>query len=445
MRPNIIKKADKTNASIRHAAEELLERAIARDASDIHFEPNERNVRVRIRVDGWLEQLTKLPANQYDVMAAYLKHWAGLHEPKAGMPQSGSVEFASKHAPTTLTVSTMPTIDGEKLVVHLSPQLSEPATLESLGFWGKHVEMIENTVAEPHGLIVASSPVPAGASMTLLGIIHLLNNPSLNITTLEDPIAQRVASVNQTEVRANAGVPFGTYLRALLKQDPDVVMVSSLHDRETMALGLQSALSGKLLLAGLHNHSAAQAVEHLVRLADEPFLLSAALRLAIGQRFVRRLCPNCRESFKPDAAYREQLKHLLKLSGVKGIKSVHELEKAAIAAGLGKTIDGQLLPLATSETHFTHFWRASQHGCEHCHFKGYVGRVGVCEVLPITDRIRKLIAQKAPASELQAAALQEGMLPLQLDGFVKALRGLTSVDELLPLAPQVLTLQSPNV
>ena len=419
---------------MKHAVEALLERAIARGASDIHFEPNERTVRVRLRVDGLLEQVTKLPLVHYPVIAAYLKHWAGLTS--SGAPESGSVEFSStSQVAATLTISTMPTLDGEKVVIHLNPQLSEPATLESLGFWGDSLRQIESTVAEPHGLIIASSPTSTGASMSLLGMVHLLNNPALNIVTLEDPITQRIASVNQTEVKATAGVAFSTYLQALVKQDPDVVMVSSLRDSETVALGLEAALSGKLLLGGLHNQSAVHGIEHLIRLSQEPFLLAAALRLSVGQRFVRRLCPYCREMFKPGPTYREQLKSLLKISGVKSVRTVHTLEKFAAEEGLGKTPDGELLPLVTSETHFTHFWRASEHGCEHCHFKGYSGRIGVCEVLPITEDLRKVIADKASASTLQAAALDAGMIPLQLDAFIKTLRGLTSVDEILPLMP----------
>lgn len=390
-------------------------------------------MRVRLRVSGWLEEATKLPSDQYPAVAAYLKHWAGLTDTNPGAPQSGTVEFDTASIPTTLTVNTMPTMDGEKVVVHLSPQLSEPATLESLGFWGGSLRQIEQAIAEPHGLIVASSPASAGASMSLLGMVHLLNNPALNIATLEDPIAQRVASVNQTEVRPAAGVPFSDYLRALIKQDPDVIMVSSLRDNTTVSLGLEAALSGKLVLGGLHNYSATQAIAHLVHMSSEPFLLAAALRLSVGQRFVRRLCPNCRVTFKPDHDYREQLKSLLKVCDVKSVRTVHALEKVAAEEGLGKTPDGQLLPLSTTETHFAHFWRASEHGCEHCHFKGYAGRIGVCEVLPIVESFRKTIAEKPSAATLHAMALEAGMIPLQLDGFIKALRGLTSVDEILPL------------
>lgn len=434
MRPKITKKSSKTNeATIGHGVEALLEQALARGASDIHFEPNERTVRVRMRIDGWLEQTTKLPLPQYPAIAAYLKHWAGLTDQSPGTPQSGTVDFDTKHLSASLTVNTMPTMDGEKVVIHLVPQRSEPATLESLGFWGGALRQIEQIVAEPHGLVLASSPDTTGASMSLLGIMHLLNNPALNIATLEDPITQRVASVNQTEVRLAAGVPFSTYLQALLKQDPDVIMVSSLRETETISLGLEAALSGKLVLGGLHNHSAVQAIEHVTRLSNEPFLLAAALRLSIGQRFVRRLCPHCREMFKPDHAYRDQLKKLLNMSAVKSVRTVHALEKAAVEEGLGKAIDGQLLPLSTTETHFAHFWRASEHGCEHCHFKGYTGRIGVCEVLPITEDLRKLVVEKTTASTLQAAALDTGIIPLQLDAFIKALRGLTSVDEILPL------------
>src|SRR5581483_10435978 len=193
----------------------------------------------------------------------------------------------------TIHVATMPTVTGEKIAMRLTRRLSEPATLAALGYWGDALNRLETSIAEPHGLVIAASLHRTGANMSLLGIVHLLNNPALNIATLEDPIEHQVPGVNQTQINTATGVNFNTGLQALLHQDPNVVMVSDLHDEDTVHTALQAALSGRLLIGGIHASDAAHGVVHLLNMHIEPFLIATALRLAIGQRSVRRLCPSC--------------------------------------------------------------------------------------------------------------------------------------------------------
>ena len=313
------------SAAVDTAIDAMLERAISREATDIHIEPRERTLVVRFRVDGWLHEVAKLPLGALSALVANLKKRALLDATELHAPQSGTFQFVSKQLDTALTVSTMPTINGEKVAIHLSPQVSEPATLESLGYWGEALARIENAVAEPHGLIIATSPNKTATSLSLLGVVHLLNNPSLNIATLEDPIERHVSGVNQSQVNTGAGVTFSTGLQALLKQDPNVVMVSDIHEQDTVNLALQASLSGHLMLGGLHTNSAAHGVAHLLHMHAEPFLVAAALKLSLGQRFVRRLCPSCRESYKPDEATAKDLKKLLKLCGISSVKQLHDL------------------------------------------------------------------------------------------------------------------------
>jgi type IV pilus assembly protein PilB len=418
-------------AAVDKAIDAMLKRAVERSATDIHIEPRERNIVVRFRIDGWLHETAKLPLGVAGALVANLKKRAQLNTSELRAPQSGNFQFGDPtQIQTTFYIATMPTIDGEKVVIHVSPELSETATLESLGYWGDALAHIEQAVAEPHGLVLATSPNKTATSLSLLGIVHLLNNPALNIATLEDPIERHVSGISQSQVNTTSGVSFSSGLQALLKQDPNVVMVSDIHEQETIELALQSALGGHLLLGGLHTNSAAHGIAHILHMHAEPFLVAAALKVSLGQRLVRRLCPTCRVSYKPDESNAKELKQLLKLCGIKSVKQLHELERRAAEDGVGAT---ELSSLSTTATDITTLWRANPDGCPHCHFTGYIGQMGICEVLVNTDAMKKLIVTKASVQEMQKLAVEEGMVPLQLDGLLKALRGLTTLEDILPM------------
>lgn len=267
--------------------------------------------------------------------------------------------------------------------------------------------------------------------MSLLGVVHLLNNPALNIATLEDPIEHHIPGVNQTQINSAAGVTFNTGLQALLHQDPNVVMVSDLHEDGTLHTAVQAALSGRLLIGGIHASDAAHGVVHLLNMHVEPFMIATALRLAIGQRFVRRLCPSCAKPYAPDEATKSNLRMLLKSCDVTDVKILHELEQSAIAHEIGADIATH--DANTTEKTVKCLYRANPEGCPHCNFSGYNGRLGICEVIKSSDKMKKLIASNAATDEIRALAMQEGMIPLALDGLVKALRGLTTLEEIVPL------------
>ncbi len=409
----------------------MLEKAVARKATDIHIEPRERAIAVRLRIDGLLEETAKLPLAAHSELNANIKRRAGLDPNGTHAPQSGSFEFASKQYDVSLQVATMPTISGEKIVIHLNPHLSEPATLESLGYWGRMIQEIKHAVAEPHGLVIVAGPNQTGTSLSLLGLVHLLSNPALNIATIEENIERRLPGVAQTQVDIATGVSFSDGLVSLLRQDPNVIMVSNLHEPETVRLTLEASLGGHLLLGGLHAGSAAKAVMHLVHMGSESFLVASALKITLGQRFVRHLCPSCREAYKPDTVTGKSIKRLLHNCGISSVKQLHELELQALTEGFGN--DGAR-SLSTTATSITRLWRAKPDGCPHCRFTGYFGRIGACEVLNNTDTMKSLVASSPSAASIQALAIREGMIPLACDAFVKALRGLTSLEEAMQLA-----------
>ena len=409
----------------------IIERALARGATDIHIEPRSRNIVVRFRIDGWLQEVTKLPLVALEDIVLNIKNRSGLDTEQQSAPQSGTFNFDSDQIKTSIHVASMPTVNGEKIAMRLTRQLSEPATLGALGFWGDALTRLETAVAEPHGLVIAVSLHRTGANMSLLGIVHLLNNPALNIATLEDPIEHQVAGVNQTQINAAAGVTFHTGLQALLHQDPNVVMVSDLHEEDTVQTAVQAALSGRLIIGGIHASDAAHGVVQLLNMHVEPFLIATALHLAIGQRYVRRLCPSCAIAFTPDEVTKKDLRMLLKSSGVTSVKTLHELEHGAIKHELGADIAKH--EANTTEKTVKRLYRANPEGCPHCNFSGFNGRVGICEVLNISDAMKKLIATNATTDDIRQLAIKEGMVPLALDGLVKALRGLTTIEEILPL------------
>lgn len=423
-----IPKAAVGDQAVTKTIDGLIEKAVIRQATDIHIEPRERNVVVRFRLEGSLHEIAKLPTSALGSLLADLKSRAGLNVKEYRRPQYGSFRFKSSQYDVSLYVATMPTIDGEKLSIHLNPDLSDAATLENLGYWGDTLQTIVGAVAEPHGLILVASPDRTGASLTLLGIAHLLNDPSINIVSLENPIGHRIPGISQTELDVASGVDFSTALQAVLKQDVNVVVVTDIHDTRTADVALDAAIGGHLLLGGLYVNDAAYAVSHLARMRGEPYIVASALKIALGQSFVRRLCLNCRETYSPDETEIKAIKRLLKSHGISTFKRIHELDIAAAKAGLGGTNS-----VDTTPTSIGRLRRVHDGGCPECNFSGFTGRIGANEVLGNSEKMEKLIARNASSAVLQKLAVEEGMVPLQIDGLIKALRGLTTLEMIMGL------------
>lgn len=414
----------------------IINYAVKNGASDIHIEPRETFVVVRYRVDGILREVNKLPRKVLGALVSRIKILANLKIDEHRAPQDGRFKISVSNHVYALRVSTLPIVDGEKVVMRILDESSRPATLEELGYWGNALEAVQQAIVQPHGMVLVTGPTGSGKSTSLFSILSMLNSPGVNISTVEDPVEYRVNGANQTQVNPMAGMTFSSGLRALLRQDPNIIMVGEIRDGETADLAVQAALTGHLVFSTLHTNNAATCLPRLLDMNIEPFLIASTVRIVIGQRLVRRLCTDCRETYAPDAVVLEKLLKVFQIKSAESLKQLHELEKSALATGVGatnpsKTNKHDAAELGTSPSGIIKLWRPHEDGCNTCNRTGYRGRMGIYEVLRNTEPIQQLIVSNATSEKLQTQAIQDGMLTMQLDGLIKALRGQTSIEEIL--------------
>ncbi len=414
----------------------IIDYGVKNSASDIHIEPRENFVLIRYRVDGILREANKLPRKVLGSLVSRIKILANLKIDEHRAPQDGRFKISINNHVYALRVSTLPIIDGEKVVMRILDESSKPATLEELGYWGYSLQAVQHAIVQPHGMILVTGPTGSGKSTSLFSVLSMLNNPGVNISTIEDPIEYHVVGANQTQVNPVAGMTFASGLRALLRQDPNIIMVGEIRDGETADLGVQAALTGHLVFSTLHTNNAATCLPRLLDMDIEPFLIASTVRIVIGQRLVRRLCPDCREDYEPDAAELQELAKVFQIKDAAEARKLHELEKLALEGGIGatntsKTNKRDPSTLSTNDRTITRLWRAHEEGCDSCNHNGYKGRMGIYEVLSNTNAIQQLIVSNSTSEKLQDQAIYEGMLTMQQDGLVKALRGQTSIEEIL--------------
>ena len=387
----------------------LLKHAILQGASDIHIEPTEKEVIVRYRIDGILRDVRTLPKLIAPGIVARIKVLSNLKLDEHRLPQDGRFKVETEGYRYSVRVSILPVFDGEKIVMRLLPETAKGFTLEELGLRGKAVEIIEDNLRKPVGMILVTGPTGSGKTTTLYSMLEILNQPSVNISTIEDPIEYRIPRVNQTQVRPKIGLTFAAGLRALVRQDPDIIMVGEIRDNETASLAINAALTGHLVLSTLHTTNAAGAIPRLIDMKVEPFLLSSTLNVILAQRLVRRLCEGKEKYFLTDS----QIKEIGKFCDLKRIIKILREEKLA-----GKRDTLKKIP----------FYKPKP--TEECP-DGYSGRIGIFEVLPITETIKELIVKEAASDQIQKQAQKEGMRTMIEDGFVKAAQGITSIEEVL--------------
>jgi type II secretory ATPase GspE/PulE/Tfp pilus assembly ATPase PilB-like protein len=404
----------------------LVDHAVKHNASDIHIEPHERFVLVRYRINGVLRGMHKLPAAARRVILERLKTLAHLNLDEDALPQEGQYAALVGEDQFEVQVNTLPVVGGEKIVLHISRRLSKPPTLEQLGFWGSGLQQLRSSLSRTHGLLLVGTPRRNGKTTTLHSLLQTLNTPSVSIATVENTIEYRLAGASQTKARPHQGITFHEGLQAVLNQSPDIVMVSSLADKLTAGLAVQAAASGHLIIAGMHADSATAALTHLRSMTEEPFLLAAAIRTAVAQRLLRRLCPECRERYIPSQENINELEKAFGINSVVARRNVHELEQRAAKEGIDSNRHANTTP-----SHITGLWRASEDGCEACNHSGYQGSVAITEVLTVSDNLQNGLLEHLSARKLHSLALNEGFIPLGLDGLVKALRGQTTVQEVL--------------
>ena len=415
----------------------IIEYAVNAGASDIHIEPREEFVLVRYRIDGVLREVNKLPRKMVGALVSRIKILSNLKIDEHRAPQDGRFKVEVGGGLYAIRVSTLPIVDGEKVVMRILNESSKAASFEGLGFWGAAMDTLKHAIVQPHGMILVTGPTGSGKSTTLFSVLSMLNTPGVNISTVEDPVEYRIPGVNQTQVNPIAGMTFTNGLRALLRQDPNIIMVGEIRDGETAELAVQAALTGHLVFSTLHTNNAATCLPRLLEMGIEPFLIASTVRAVLGQRLVRRLCIECKEIYTPDATELKQIAKTFKLEDV-GIKHINELETQALQDGIGVAQPGvkgakkdAANDLSTTASSIKRLFKAHEDGCAACNHTGYRGRIGIYEVLHNSETVQKLIVGSSTSDTIQTAAIGEGMLTMQLDGFIKALRGETTIAEIL--------------
>ena len=413
------------NSPIAQTVNLLLEYAIKSNASDIHIEPREDYVQVRYRIDGVLKEVNKLPRNVHGALVSRIKILSNLKIDERRVPQDGRFKIKVSGKQYALRVSTLPIADGEKVVMRILDESNQAVKLDQLGYWGLSLATVKDAMAQPNGMILVTGPTGSGKSTSLFSVLSELNTPDVNISTIEDPVEYKIPGVNQTQTNAKAGMTFASGLRALLRQDPNIIMVGEIRDGETANLGVQAALTGHLVFSTLHTNNAATCLPRLLDMGIEPFLIASTVKAVIGQRLVRRLCMNCRQEYTPNE---EEIKYITEMFKIntESIKKIHDLEQQAFDDKIGGDT-----PMGSTDSGIEHLWRSNPEGCDECGHNGFKGRVGIYEVLGISIPIQKMITANATSNDIQDQAISEGMVTMQMDGLIKSLRGITTVDEVL--------------
>ena len=404
----------------------LLEYAIRSNASDIHIEPREQFVQVRYRIDGVLKEVNRLPKNVLGALVSRIKILSNLKIDERRVPQDGRFKIKVAGKQYALRVSTLPIADGEKVVMRILDESNQAVTLEQLGYWGHSLAVINQALTEPNGMILVTGPTGSGKSTSLFSVLSMLNTPEVNISTIEDPVEYKIPGVNQTQTNSKAGMTFASGLRALLRQDPNIIMVGEIRDGETANLGVQAALTGHLVFSTLHTNNAATCLPRLLDMGIEPFLIASTVKAVVGQRLVRRLCMNCRQSYVPDQTEVAEIVRLFHLAPGQNFYYIHQLEAQAIVQKVG----GET-PWGTTDTTIATLWQPNPNGCDECNHTGFKGRVGIYEVLGTSREIQKMIIGGNTSNEIQDQAVAEGMTTMLTDGLIKAIRGNTTVEEVL--------------
>lgn len=408
------------DAPITRALNTILDYAAQQHASDIHVEPREKELKIRFRVDGILQDTMTLPKEVEPALISRIKILSNLKIDEHRIPQDGKFTINAQGRDIDLRIAIAPVVHGEQVVIRLLDKGGGILTLDKLGFRGRAFRWITDGIHKPHGMTLATGPTGSGKSTTLYAVIHELNDVSVNIVTLEDPVEYQMNGINQIQINADVGLTFASGLRSILRQDPNVVMVGEIRDHETGDLAVQAALTGHVVLSTIHTNSAAGVLPRLLDMGIEPFLVSSTVNTVIGQRLVRRVCDKCREEITATEAQAASIRKTLD-----GVLPKTEDEFKKLHEDLGYDV----LPLADAAS----FTLYKGRGCNECS-NGYKGRQGIYEVFTMSPDMEKLVVQHATSSQIQAQAQSEGMLTMKQDGYLKALNGITTLEEVARVA-----------
>ncbi len=391
-----------TEAPIAKIVATILDYAVVSRASDVHIEPQEDRTRVRYRIDGVLYDKLSLPKNVQDAVTSRVKILSGMKIDEHRIPQDGRFNFKTEDKEVDLRISVLPTVYGEKTVMRLLRKSGGIPGLEELGLTGGSLRNLETGILRPHGIIIVCGPTGSGKTTTLYSVLSRLNTTRVNIVTLEDPIEYQIAGINQVGVNPAVGLTFATGLRSFLRQDPNIILVGEIRDPETTDLAIQAALTGHLVFSTLHTSSAAGALPRLIDLGAQPFLLASTMNVVVAQRIARKICGSCKEAYSPLPQLITEIKSVL----------------------------GKLFPPNFENK----LYRGK--GCDECGDSGYLGRIGIFETLPMSQEILNLISQSADSGTIEKQAVSDGMITMKQDGYIKAIHGITTIEEVLRVAQE---------
>lgn len=380
----------------------ILDFAIRSRASDVHIESQEKSTRVRYRIDGILQEKLTVPKELHDALISRIKILSGMKIDEKRIPQDGRFNFKDSGEDVDLRVSSLPTTWGEKIVMRLLKKTGGVPELPELGLRGRALKNLGDAILRPHGIILICGPTGSGKTTTLYSIISRINTSKVNIITLEDPIEYKIAGVNQVQVNPGAGLTFASGLRSFLRQDPNIILVGEIRDRETADLAIQASLTGHLVFSTLHTNDASGALPRLLDMGAEPYLLASSMTAVVAQRVVRKVHDKCKVAYEPDPKVIEEMKNVM----------------------------GSLWPTDFNGKVY------KGEGDQECGNSGYYGRVGIFEVLPVTEKVSRLILERSPSSGIEKVAREEGMITMKQDGYMKVIEAATSVEEVLRVAQE---------
>lgn len=381
----------------------ILEYAVSSRASDVHIEPQEDRLRVRYRIDGILYDKLSLPKNVQEALISRIKILSEMKIDEHRSPQDGRFNFKVGESEVDLRISVIPAAHGEKIVMRLLRKSGGIPTLPELGLNGVALKNLETAILRPHGIIIVCGPTGSGKTTTLYAVLSRLNTTRVNIMSLEDPVEYQIPGVNQVQINPAVGLTFASGLRSFLRQDPNIILVGEIRDKETTDLALQAALTGHLVFSTLHTSSASGALPRLIDLGAESFLLASTINAILGQRIVRKICEECKEGFVPPPQIVEEIRQVL----------------------------GKLFPVSQKDIKL---YRGK--GCDACGLSGYKGRMGIFEVLPVSEKVAKLVLEHPDSSSIEREAVDSGMITMKQDGYLKVLQGVTTIEEVIRVAQE---------
>ncbi|MBZ9578324.1 type II/IV secretion system protein [Patescibacteria group bacterium] len=387
----------------------MLRHAVEGDASDIHIEPTRDKLKVRFRLDGVLHSSLLLPIRIHQAVVARVKILSNLKIDEMRVPQDGRFSTRIDGQDIDFRVSTFPTTEGEKVAIRVLDPSKGMLSLEELGMVGRNLEVIKEAIKKPYGMILATGPTGTGKTTTLYAILKILNQEGVNIVALEDPVEYYIGGINQSQMRPDIGYTFATGLRHVVRQDPDIIMVGEIRDEETASLATHAALTGHVVLSTLHTTNALGTIPRLIDLGIQPYLIPPTISISLAQRLVRRLCPECKKKVKPKLKIRDLI--------------LKETEALSLTAKKD-------LKISKSFSIF------EPKGCKKCRFEGYSGRIGLFEVLVMTDELSELILKEPSEVKIAEEAENQGMITMKQDGILKVLDGITSIEEVLRVAEE---------